>query len=50
MEVKFDNIKTYTNDVPALFDKKYKSISDNALVHVTNITGETRHYTPAAQE
>lgn len=34
----------------ALFEKKNKEILNKKLTHITNDTGKTRHYTPAAQE
>jgi hypothetical protein len=33
-----------------IFDKKSKKYKIKNLMHLTNDTGETRHYTPAAQE
>lgn len=40
-----------SKNLPLLFGKKSKKISIvKPLAHVYNDTGETRHYTPAAQE
>jgi len=37
-------------NVPQIFNKKSKKIVFKPLTYVTNDTGKTRHYTPAAQE
>lgn len=40
-----------SKNLPLLFGKKSKKISIvKPLAHVYNDTGNTRHYTPAAQE
>jgi hypothetical protein len=40
----------YENNTSVIFDKKSKKYLINDLTHITNDTGKTRHYTPAAQE
>jgi len=37
-------------NISHIFDKKSKKSIIKDLTHVTNDTGKTRHYTPAAQE
>jgi hypothetical protein len=39
-----------TKMISDIFDKKSKIYPIKDLTHVTNDSGKTRHYTPAAQE
>lgn len=43
-------IKDHENNISVIFEKKEKKISNKDLTHITSDTGESRHYTPAAQE
>lgn len=52
-DIKIKEDKIRNNEIstsPDIFLKKLKKYSVKNLTHVTNDTGETRHYTPAAQE
>ena len=45
-----NKINIETKMISDIFNKKSKKFLIKDLTHVTNDTGKTRHYTPAAQE
>ena len=46
-----NNIKTsVVHDTPEIFNKKRNKVLNKPLEYITNDTGKTRHYPPAAQE
>jgi len=46
-----NSIKTPINfNTPEIFNKKINKVNNKPLEYITNDTGKTRHYPPAAQE
>lgn len=47
-----NNIKNIDlgNNLPILFNKKIKKVIIKPLNYISNDTGKSRHFTPAAQE
>jgi hypothetical protein len=44
------NTPAVYDDTPEIFNKKRNKIMNKPLEFITNDTGKTRHYPPAAQE